>query len=77
MPSQYRLPGNAVDAYRQFYIAEKRHFARWTKRDIPEWFKETATEMAKINIGKTSHTGCHLTNLIDDNEENNETTNYT
>jgi hypothetical protein len=44
MPSEYKIPGNAVSAYRRFYIAEKSHFARWTKRDKPEWFKEVLAE---------------------------------
>ena len=44
MPSEYRIPGNAVGAYRRFYSAEKSHFARWTKRDKPEWFNEVSAE---------------------------------
>ena len=27
-----------VDAYRRFYIAEKKQFARWTKRPEPKWW---------------------------------------
>lgn len=37
MPDQYKVPGNAVKAYRQFYLGEKMHFARWTKRPVPAW----------------------------------------
>ncbi len=37
MPEQYKLPGDAVQAYRSFYRAEKMAFARWTKRSLPEW----------------------------------------
>jgi hypothetical protein len=37
MPDQYKVEGSAVEAYRQFYLGEKMHFARWTKRDIPHW----------------------------------------
>ena len=44
MPREYRITGYAVSAYRRFYIAEKSHFARWTKRDKPEWFKEVLAE---------------------------------
>ena len=40
MPVVYRVPGNAVQAYRSFYIAEKARFATWTGRDIPEWFAQ-------------------------------------
>jgi hypothetical protein len=40
MPEKYRIPGDAVTAYRQFYSAEKRHFARWSGREKPGWFAE-------------------------------------
>jgi len=39
MPEQYRLPGDAVSAYRAYYRAEKASFASWTKRSVPDWFK--------------------------------------
>lgn len=39
MPDAYKVPGDAVRAYRQFYIAEKASFATWTKRPIPDWFR--------------------------------------
>lgn len=39
MPDEYKVPGDAVTAYRRFYLAEKSHFATWTKRPVPDWFK--------------------------------------
>jgi hypothetical protein len=39
MPDEYKYPGDAVRAYRRFYIAEKATFATWTKRPIPDWFR--------------------------------------
>jgi hypothetical protein len=38
MPNQYRISGDAVQAYRRFYCAEKAHFVTWTKRPAPAWF---------------------------------------
>jgi hypothetical protein len=38
MPERYRVPGNPVQAYRNYYIGEKAFFATWTKRDPPAWF---------------------------------------
>lgn len=38
MPAQYKVPGDAVAAYRAFYLGEKHHFARWTRRSEPEWW---------------------------------------
>jgi hypothetical protein len=40
MPEEYRVPGNAVLAYRQFYRAEKMRFARWSRRRVPGWIGE-------------------------------------
>ncbi|MHC9512179.1 pyrimidine dimer DNA glycosylase/endonuclease V [Kangiella sp. M94] len=38
MPEQYKVKGNAVAAYRNFYRGEKLSFAKWTKRPMPKWF---------------------------------------
>ena len=27
-----------IEAYRAYYIQEKKYFAKWTKREIPAWF---------------------------------------
>lgn len=37
MPDMYKVPGDAVTAYRQFYLGEKMGFAKWTKRKTPDW----------------------------------------
>ncbi|EKO3516851.1 pyrimidine dimer DNA glycosylase/endonuclease V [Vibrio fluvialis] len=37
MPDEYKIRGDAVSAYRRFYLAEKMVFARWTKRELPAW----------------------------------------
>jgi hypothetical protein len=29
---------DSIQAYRKYYIMYKKHFARWTNRDVPEWF---------------------------------------
>lgn len=46
MPDAYKVPGNAVAAYRQFYLAEKAAFARWTRRKPPAWFKQPRRQSA-------------------------------
>jgi hypothetical protein len=40
MPEQYKVPGDPVQAYRNFYVGEKLQFARWTRRR-PAWIKGT------------------------------------
>ena len=39
MPEQYKVFGNAVKAYRNYYIGEKYTFSKWKNRNIPKWFK--------------------------------------
>ena len=46
MPDEYRVPGDAVAAYRNYYLGEKIHQSRWTRRPVPAIFKESY-EMAK------------------------------
>ena len=38
MPDEYKVPGDPVRAYREFYHGEKAHFAKWTRREPPTWF---------------------------------------
>lgn len=39
MPEYCKIPGDSISAYRKYYINEKQHLAKWSKRDIPEWFE--------------------------------------
>lgn len=41
MPDEFKVEGDAVAAYRNFYRGEKLAFARWTKRDLPPWLTTT------------------------------------
>jgi hypothetical protein len=43
MPAQYKVPGDAVSAYRRFYLGEKRTFATWTRRNPPGWWVESTS----------------------------------
>jgi len=38
MPDEYKVPGDAVAAYRRFYLAEKAPFATWKRRSAPNWW---------------------------------------
>lgn len=40
MPQKYKVPGDAVKAYRNYYLGEKAAFATWTRRKTPRWFTE-------------------------------------
>jgi len=38
MPDKYK-DSDPVKAYRDYYIGEKKAFAKWTNRSVPEWFR--------------------------------------
>jgi hypothetical protein len=37
MPNQYKVPGDPVTAYRKFYLNEKVHLLKYTRRPAPDW----------------------------------------
>lgn len=39
MPDEFKQ-SDPVKAYRNYYKVSKYHLAKWTKRDIPDWFLE-------------------------------------
>jgi hypothetical protein len=41
MPEHYKIPGNPVAAYRKFYLGEKKHLFKYTKRAVPPWITRT------------------------------------
>ena len=38
MPDEYKVPGDPVAAYRDFYRGSKSKFATWKKRGAPDWY---------------------------------------
>ena len=43
MPDHYKVRGDAVQAYRNYYIGDKARFAKWKEPSlVPEWFSEAA-----------------------------------
>jgi hypothetical protein len=38
MPEEYKQ-SNSILSYRNYYIHEKAHFCKWSKRNVPHWFK--------------------------------------
>ena len=39
MPVDLKIPGDAVTAYRNFYLRDKAYFARWTLTPVPDWWQ--------------------------------------
>lgn len=38
MPDEFKVPGNPVESYRNYYRGGKAHIAKWKVRKQPEWF---------------------------------------
>lgn len=38
MPEQYKVPGDSIQAYHNYYVGDKQRFAVWTNRPIPDWY---------------------------------------
>ena len=38
MPDTYKVRGDSISSYRNYYNGGKQHLASWKKRPIPEWF---------------------------------------
>jgi hypothetical protein len=58
MPVQYQVPGDAVSAYRAFYIQEKSRFARWTNRAPPTWMRGTVSAPSPADTSATVANPC-------------------
>jgi hypothetical protein len=40
MPDDYKVSGDAITSYRNYYLKDKVRIARWTNRCMPDWFSE-------------------------------------
>jgi len=38
MPDEFKVSGNSVRSYINYYVGAKKHLASWKKRQTPEWF---------------------------------------
>lgn len=39
MPEKYKVPGDAITAYRNYYMGDKKYFAVWKLNNTPTWWK--------------------------------------
>ena len=37
MPDQYKVPGNSIQSYKNYYNGEKQRMFSWKKRETPDW----------------------------------------
>lgn len=38
MPDTYKVMGDSIASYRNYYLGGKQHLASWKNRPVPEWF---------------------------------------
>lgn len=43
MPEQYKVPGNSVKSYHNYYNGEKTRMFSWKKREVPSWINTIVT----------------------------------
>ena len=41
MPDEYKVQGDSLQSYRNYYIGAKKTMAKWKNRPIPEWWRDT------------------------------------
>jgi len=39
MPEDVKVPGDSIEAYKNYYIKYKKGFAKWKVRGVPHWYK--------------------------------------
>ena len=50
MPDHYKVSGDAVQAYRNYYIGDKARFAKWKESSlVPEWFSQGVLELSSAS----------------------------
>ena len=43
MPEEFKVSGNSVRSYINYYVGAKQHLASWKKRQTPEWYQNNAS----------------------------------
>jgi hypothetical protein len=55
MPDKYKVTGDAVRAYRAYYVGEKSKFAKWSCNPCPFWYIDAIKEKEHANTYSTSY----------------------
>lgn len=45
MPDKYKIVGNSIESYKQYYLHEKDHLASWKFRKTPDWWTNKLLQM--------------------------------
>lgn len=61
MPDEYKVPNDTIASYRNYYVGAKSHFAKWSKRNVPQWFSDMLhTSMNMLKTGGDSYANLRL-----------------
>lgn len=52
MPEEYKVAGNSIQAYHNYYVNDKQRFARWTNRPVPTWYVNQILSIHKGKLAK-------------------------
>lgn len=50
MPDDCKITDDAITSYRKYYQLYKAHIAKWTDRDIPDWFDKNALQFSNLSV---------------------------
>jgi hypothetical protein len=39
MPDDYKVPGNSIQSYKNYYLGDKSHMFSWKNRETPSWIR--------------------------------------
>jgi hypothetical protein len=39
MPEEYRVPGDSIQSYKNYYLGDKSHMFSWKNRETPSWIR--------------------------------------
>lgn len=67
MPAEYRIAGDAIAAYRQYYLGRKVVQSKWTRRPVPDFVKDS--EMAKAKQVKPQDADDVVADAVDASQE--------
>lgn len=40
MPDDIKIAGDSIESYRNYYVRNKSHLAKWKNRDVPLWYRQ-------------------------------------
>jgi hypothetical protein len=42
MPDEYKIPGDSIQSYKNYYLGDKKRMFSWKKRATPKWVTDAS-----------------------------------